>query len=433
MLIELDVSDQTIYTWRNQELIDTGQLHGRITELQEQLRTAMATARTEADHVIASQTRRLARLRDERRELLQAHYADAIDVSLLKEEQDRIRRQEQETLALLDAAQVELPTLEATLDAAIRLVERCQDAYLRAGPKLRRQFNQAFFKKLYITRDDGVVRAELTDPYAALLEHDVLRHVASHLDDTPPAADPKRQNAKAAAEDEWWQRFLDGDENDTVRPQETPVRVRGSKANCLVPSAGFEPAHTAPEADALSPELRGRELKTTWEKTWPNGRRFRFPGSAGPVCRLGPDARASWRRFWRDSTWRSCVPGGGCQAAWLWTAMRSRSRARPGSGGDGDRPTRAAQGPGEPRADRHRDSPGSLRNPSDRRGIPRPAVYERHRDEFVATLRDGDVRAHRLAARPARCVGPFGAKATVCACGPPPVVTSASKSDNPHG
>lgn len=25
-----------------------------------------------------------------------------------------------------------------------------------------------------------------------------------------------------------------------------------------VPSAGFEPAHTAPEADALSPELRGR-------------------------------------------------------------------------------------------------------------------------------------------------------------------------------
>src|SRR4051812_30251996 len=26
---------------------------------------------------------------------------------------------------------------------------------------------------------------------------------------------------------------------------------------CVVPPAGFEPAHTAPEADALSPELRG--------------------------------------------------------------------------------------------------------------------------------------------------------------------------------
>lgn len=32
-----------------------------------------------------------------------------------------------------------------------------------------------------------------------------------------------------------------------------PVQARFS----VVPSAGFEPAHTAPEADALSPELRG--------------------------------------------------------------------------------------------------------------------------------------------------------------------------------
>jgi hypothetical protein len=28
--------------------------------------------------------------------------------------------------------------------------------------------------------------------------------------------------------------------------------------DCLVPPAGFEPAHPAPEAGALSPELRGR-------------------------------------------------------------------------------------------------------------------------------------------------------------------------------
>ncbi len=29
------------------------------------------------------------------------------------------------------------------------------------------------------------------------------------------------------------------------------------KSKKSAPSAGFEPAHTAPEADALSPELRG--------------------------------------------------------------------------------------------------------------------------------------------------------------------------------
>jgi uncharacterized membrane protein len=34
--------------------------------------------------------------------------------------------------------------------------------------------------------------------------------------------------------------------------------TRHGAADPRVPSAGFEPAHTAPEADALSPELRGR-------------------------------------------------------------------------------------------------------------------------------------------------------------------------------
>src|SRR5262249_49485759 len=46
--------------------------------------------------------------------------------------------------------------------------------------------------------------------------------------------------------------------------------IRSSSAaalRSLVPSARFERAHTAPEADALSPELRGRGLEKTWEKT----------------------------------------------------------------------------------------------------------------------------------------------------------------------
>jgi hypothetical protein len=30
----------------------------------------------------------------------------------------------------------------------------------------------------------------------------------------------------------------------------------------VAPSAGFEPAHTAPEADALSPELRGQGIRS---------------------------------------------------------------------------------------------------------------------------------------------------------------------------
>jgi protein-tyrosine phosphatase len=39
------------------------------------------------------------------------------------------------------------------------------------------------------------------------------------------------------------------------------VACRALVDHLSVPSAGFEPAHTAPEADALSPELRGREAE----------------------------------------------------------------------------------------------------------------------------------------------------------------------------
>src|SRR3978361_1815469 len=37
------------------------------------------------------------------------------------------------------------------------------------------------------------------------------------------------------------------------------VRIGSPPTSPRVPSTGFEPAHPAPEADALSPELRGRD------------------------------------------------------------------------------------------------------------------------------------------------------------------------------
>src|SRR5436190_269479 len=43
-----------------------------------------------------------------------------------------------------------------------------------------------------------------------------------------------------------------------VAPPADPDIFAGQRPGPAAPSAGFEPAHTAPEADALSPELRGR-------------------------------------------------------------------------------------------------------------------------------------------------------------------------------
>ena len=49
---------------------------------------------------------------------------------------------------------------------------------------------------------------------------------------------------------------------DRLRPQGIGLRASG----------GFEPPHTAPEADALSPELRGRGVEDTRAKSWEPGR-----------------------------------------------------------------------------------------------------------------------------------------------------------------
>src|SRR5215469_17564219 len=71
-------------------------------------------------------------------------------------------------------------------------------------------------------------------------------------------------------------------------PGEHPPRSTGILAGYgWVPPAGFEPALTAPEAVALSPELRG--LKDRSKGTSPQGRHERVSGG-----RPGPRIKITW-------------------------------------------------------------------------------------------------------------------------------------------
>jgi site-specific DNA recombinase len=63
---------------------------------------------------------------------------------------------------------------EANLTKALSLVRDCEAAYLAAPDKLRRQFNQASFKRLLID-DDYPVTGELAEPF----ESDELRQAAA--------------------------------------------------------------------------------------------------------------------------------------------------------------------------------------------------------------------------------------------------------------
>ena len=116
----------------------------------------------EFDQLMAAETDELARLttrRDrlqhEQERLLQAHYADAIPLSLLKREQDRILAELDSINRRIDAHHGEYADARAHLDDALNLLENCADIYTRCDDANRRLCNQAFFTKVYIEEDSA--------------------------------------------------------------------------------------------------------------------------------------------------------------------------------------------------------------------------------------------------------------------------------------
>jgi site-specific DNA recombinase len=118
-----------------------------------------------SDHVRFDKQR--SRLFAEQDKLLEAHYADAIPLDLLKREQERIAKQLALIEERIEASADHQAVVEANLESAMKLARDCQSAYLTAPPKIRRLFNQAFFAKLYV--DDDTIRSELAPPFNVLL------------------------------------------------------------------------------------------------------------------------------------------------------------------------------------------------------------------------------------------------------------------------
>lgn len=112
-------------------------------------------------------TKTLATLAEERQKLLRAYYANAIPLDLLKSEQDRITAVEEKAKAELATTEADLEGWAEVLKLAIRLAARCHSAYLTAPPKVRRGFNEAVLKSVYI-KDRKIERVEYTEVFEAL-------------------------------------------------------------------------------------------------------------------------------------------------------------------------------------------------------------------------------------------------------------------------
>ena len=208
-----------------------------------------AARRTHRFDEIAAQRRRIERLEHEQRKLTEAYLADALPMSELKREQERVQRELRGAQAILQQHEAEAANIEEAVDEALLLARAGAAAYLRAAPETKRQLLQAAFEKLWIL-DQGITDGELSPTLAAVLGVDQAATVMDDQiteplvpleTDTDCAVDPGSQFSVAVA-GEIHRRGLDGHQRVHL-PRQTknpnPMKQgQGSNVVTLAPLAG---------------------------------------------------------------------------------------------------------------------------------------------------------------------------------------------------
>ncbi len=179
---------------------------------------------------IAAQQRRIERLENEQRKLTEAYLADALPVSELKREQERIQRELHGAQAILQRYEAESASIEEALDQALLLAKAGAAAYVRANSETKRQLLQAAFEKLWIFEQD-ITDGELSPALAAVLDTDPP---------TTTAADDQDAGLSLAVANEIHRRQLD--ERPVQAKNPDPIdQGQGSNVDNLAPPLGLEP------------------------------------------------------------------------------------------------------------------------------------------------------------------------------------------------
>ncbi|VEI02455.1 Resolvase, N terminal domain [Acidipropionibacterium jensenii] len=149
------------------------------------------------DHERALLTTQKEKLDAERLKLVQAHYADAIPLDLLKSEQERIR-------TTLDAIEHRLENLATSyedaregLDQLADILTDLGDVYTRCEPAERRILNRALFDKI-ILDDEETVRYQPDQAVQAALDCVIPGHApiaAAEASDPEDTSNPARLSA----------------------------------------------------------------------------------------------------------------------------------------------------------------------------------------------------------------------------------------------
>ena len=140
-----------------------------ITRVRERFATYLAKRDQTSAKEIKRQRQRIAKLTAQRKKLLDAHYADAIPLDLLREEQDRITTARADAEQRLAETQFEAAAVRQTLEQTFELALCCADAYAKAPSSVRRQWNQVYFRRINV-RDDAIENVELGEGHAEFYE-----------------------------------------------------------------------------------------------------------------------------------------------------------------------------------------------------------------------------------------------------------------------
>ena len=108
------------------------------------------------------------KLEHKRQKLLEAHYADAIPLDLLKTEQEAIAKALIDIDKEINAYDTHYEVLQGNLNKAFDLIEDCGKTYKSAPDKIKRAFNQALFEKILVY-SDGSISPEFNEPFNILL------------------------------------------------------------------------------------------------------------------------------------------------------------------------------------------------------------------------------------------------------------------------
>ncbi len=153
----------------------------RVSQVLHQVFTQLEASSDDERAVLTAQRDKL---EAERLKLVQAHYADAIPLDLLKVEQDRIRTSLDAITNRLDSLATTYHNAHEGLDQIVGVLTDLGDLSSKCEPAERRILNCALFKRIIVDEDEQVTFVP-AEPAAAVLAQE-------HRGETPqPAPDAK--------------------------------------------------------------------------------------------------------------------------------------------------------------------------------------------------------------------------------------------------